>query len=99
MVKELLIGLTKVAFSAIVFFIERRPIFHTTAPAHGQVPADEALVTEIFLVSGKSSLFTAGGKFFYRCLENVAQSPFRLDEKVTAESITCMLDHDILTAL
>ena len=99
MIEEKFIGLTEIAFSAIVFFIERSPVFHTATPADGQVSADKAFVAEVFLVSGKSSLFTAGGKFFYRRIEDIAQSPLRLNEKVTAESMTGMLDHNILTAL
>jgi len=99
MIEELLVRLAEVAFSAIVFFIERRPVFHTAAPTYGQVPADKALVAEVFLGPGKSSLFTAGGEFFNRRLEDITQTPLRLDEKITAESVAGMLDHDILTAL
>ena len=99
MIEEKFIGLTEVALPAIVFFIERRPVFHTAAPTDGKVPADKALVAEVCLGSGKSSLFTAGGKFFNRRIEDIAQPPLRLDEKVTAESVAGMLDHDILAAL
>ena len=99
MIEELLISLTEVAFSAVIFFIERRPVLHTTAPTNGQVSADEAFVAEFLLVSGKSSLLTAGGKFFYRRLKDVAQPPLRLNEKITAESVAGMLDHDVLAAL
>ena len=99
MVKELLVGLAEVAFSAVVFFVERCSVLHTATSADSQVPADKALVTEILLGSGKLSLFTAGGKFFYRLLENITQSPLRLDKKIAAESIAGMLDYNILTAL
>ena len=99
MIEEQFIGLAEVALPAIVFFIERRPVLHTAAPADGQMPADKALVAEVCLGSGKSSLFTAGGKFFNRRLEDIAQPPLRLDEKVTAEGVAGMLDNNISAAL
>ena len=71
-IEESFVCLTKVAFGAVIFFVERRPVLHTAAPADGQMPADKALVAEIFLCSSESSLFTAGGKFFYRRLEDIA---------------------------
>jgi len=99
MIEEMLVGLAEVTLPAIVFFIERRPVLHTAAPADGQMSADEAFVAEVSLGSCKSSLFTARGEFFYRRLENIAQPPLRLDEKIAAEGVACMLDHDILAAL
>ena len=72
MIEEPLIGIAEVALGAIVFFIERRPVLHAAAPTDGQVPADKALVAEVCLGSCKSPLFTAGGKFFYRRLEDIA---------------------------
>ena len=99
MIEEKFIGLAEVAFGAVVFFIERRPVLHTSAPADSQVPANKALVAEVSLGPGKSSLFTACGKFFYRCLEDITQPPLRLDEKVAAEGVAGMLDNDILAAL
>ena len=99
MIEEPFISFTKVAFPAVIFFIERGPVFHTAAPTYAQVPADKALVAEVTLGSGESSLFSAGGKFFNRCLEDIAQPPFRLDEKVAAESVAGMLDDNILAAL
>ena len=72
MVKELLISFTEVAFGAVIFLIKWRPVLHTAAPADGKMPADDALVAEVSLGPGKSSLFTAGGKFFYRRLEDIA---------------------------
>ena len=99
MIKEPLIGLTEVAFSAVVFLIERSPVFHTASPANGQVPTDKALVAEVSLGPGKSSLFTTRSEFFNRHLEDIAKPPIRLDEKVAAEGVAGMLDYDILTAL
>ena len=99
MIEEPLIGIAEIALPAIVFFIERRPVLHTAAPTDGQVPADKALVAEVCLGSGKSSLFAARGEFFYRRLEDIAQTPLRLNEKVAAEGVARMLDHNILTAL
>jgi hypothetical protein len=40
-----------------------------------------------------------GGKFFQRRFENVAQSPLRLDEELTAKSVAAMLDDDKTSAL
>ena len=61
--------------------------------------AEEAFIGQILLGHGKGAFFTAGGQFFYRHLRDITQPPFGLYEKITAESITVMLDDNILTAL
>jgi hypothetical protein len=98
-IKETLVGLTEIAFSAKVILIEWGSVFHTSAATDGKVSADKAFVAEVLLGSGKFSLFAAGGQLFYRRFKNVAQSPLRLDEKITAKSIAGMLNYNILTAL
>ncbi len=99
MIEENFIGLAEIAFPAIVFFIERCPVFHAAAPTYGQVPADKTLVAEVFLGPGKSSLNTACGQLFYRCIKNVTQLPSWLYKKIAAESIAIVFDNDVLTAL
>jgi len=98
-IEETLVGLTEIAFSAKAVFVKGGPVFHTSTAADGKMPADKAFVAEILLGPGKLPLFAAGSQLFNRCFKNVTQSPLRLDEKITAESIAAMLDNNILTAL
>jgi len=98
-IKETLVGLTEVALSAKIIFVERSPIFHTSTATNSKMPTDKALVAQILLGPGKGPLSAAAGQFFYRRLKNVAQPPLRLNKKIAAESITSMLDNDVLAAL
>ena len=72
MVEEPFITFTEIAFSAVVFFIERSSVFHAATPTDSEVPTDKALIAKIFLCPGESSLFAACGEFFYRDLEDIA---------------------------
>jgi len=98
-IEETLVAFAEIAFSAKTVFIEGGSVFHTSAATDGKMSADQAFIAEILLCAGKGPLFAAGGQLLYRRLKNVSQSPLRLDEKITAESIAGMLDYDVLTAL
>jgi len=112
-IEETLVGLTEIAFSVEITLVRAKKrffaplrmtdcrdfVFHTSAATDGKMSADKAFVAEILLGPGKGPFFAAGGQLFYRRFKNVAQSPLRLDEKITAESVAGMLNHNILTAL
>ena len=74
-------------------------ILHASAPAKGKVAAEQTLVAEFLLGTGKITFFARGGKLFDRCVEDVSKPPFRLNEKVTGEAITVVLNDDVLAAL
>lgn len=98
-IEEELVAFAEIAFFAEVVFVERRPVFHAAAATDCKVPADEAFITNILFGPGKGPLNAACGELFYRRIEDAAQLPSRLYEKVTAESIAIMFDNDVLTAL
>ena len=97
-IEKPLVAFAEIAFPALAA-VKKNPIFNTAAATDGEVSADKTFVTKILLGPGKISLFIAGGKFFYRRFKNIAQLPFRLYEKVAAESVACMLDNNITAAL
>ncbi len=97
-IKESLVAFAEITFPALVA-VKKNPVFYTAAATDSKVSADKTFVTKTLLGPGKISLFIAGGKFFYRRFKNIAQLPFRLYEKVAAETIAGMLDDDITAAL
>jgi len=99
MIEEAFVGFAEIALLAETVFVEGGPVLHAAAAADGQMPANQAFVTKIFLGLCKGPLFAAGRQLLYRRLEDVAQSPFRLDEEIAAEGVARVLDDNILTAL
>lgn len=98
-IKELLVAFAEIAFPAGLSITATHPVFYTAAAADIEVSANKTSVTKIFLAPCKGLLLAAGDEFLERRFENVAQSPLRLDKKLTAKSIAGVLDNDKTGAL
>lgn len=97
-IEELFITLAEIAFLTRLG-ANLNPVLDTAATTDPKMSAHKALIAKLLFQSRKVLLLGTGREFFYRRLENIAQSPLRLDKKITYKAVACMLDNNIVTAL
>ncbi len=97
-VEELLIAFAEVARCAVIA-VDDDAVLEASAPAHIQVPADEAFIVNLAFLRGECAFDLVLGEFLDRCFEYVAEPPRIIDEEVAAEGVAVVLDDDIIVAL
>ena len=98
-VEETLVALAEIAFAASITVIQADPIFHAAASADIKIFAEQAFIGQILLGAGEGAFFAAGGEFLQRRFQDIAQSPFRPDKKLTGKAIAGVLDNNKTGAL
>ena len=98
MVEELFVTLAEIILTVTVG-AQSDSIFHTSAATYIEMTAEKALIAKILLIAGKGTFHTACGEFFQRRFQDVTQSPFWVDKKLTAKGVTAVFDNNETCAL